>query len=104
MAVITKDGNGRVALTTTTNISGVILEEYLDGDRSSAKIRPTNTTAWISTVPGTGATIAAAELEAPKAILLQNGPKGGFTQGGIVANADADYLVSGNVRAVITTS
>ena len=101
MAIHTKDAAGRVALDNADNIVGVILETtILNG---SVKVRPTNTTAWINTAAGTG-TVDDVERNQPKLILLYNGPKGGFTQGGVINDTStvARYLVSENVRAVVT--
>ena len=97
MALKTKGADGMITLVAAEVISGVVLEDTIQGD---VKIRPTNTTAWICTDP------AVDDLEdvdpTERFILLHNGPKGGFTQGG--ALGAGTFLVSQNVFAVITNS
>ena len=98
MAYKVKGANGMVTLNVAESITGVVLEDTIQGD---VKIRPTNTTAWICTDPDVD------DLEdvdpTERFILLHNGPKGGFTQGGALATAAAQtFLVSQNVFAVIT--
>ena len=87
------------------------LIRFNDGDTTSTiqtdtdiRIRPTNTTATINTVAGTATTAVVRENErnAEKVILLQAGPKGGFTQN--VHLPQGHYFVSANVAAVITNA
>ena len=86
---------GTVSIVGNESITGVVLEDTIQTD---IKIRPTNTTAWIAT----DSAIAMFEDIEPteRFILLHNGPKGGFTQGG--ALGAGTYFVSQNVFAVIT--
>ena len=96
MAFKPKDANGRVAIVAGEIITGVALEREI---QNGVKVRPTNVTAVISTVAGTGSTVSDTERN-NSLILLQNGPKGGFTQTGNLAAGS--YWVNDVVRGVIT--
>ena len=102
MAVKEKNAMGRVTLADNEIITGVVLEKTI---QDGIKIRPTNTTATINIVPDTG-TVDDAERAGDKVILLHNGPKGGFTQSGFSLDGTTadpeDYLVSDNVKAILT--
>jgi len=107
--VIDADANGRVTLAADDIIVAVVLRNYLkmqgsaEDDPALAKVRPTNTTAWINVDRNASADAPSLEeLERPKVILLQNGPQGGFTQS---ARLEAgNHLVSDNVRSVIVSN
>ena len=91
----------RISLDADEVIVGVVLRTSLLN--SDVKVRPTNTTAWICTVAGTG-NVSDAEENAGKYILLHNGPHGGFSQGGAInyTSSAASYLVSDNIDSIIT--
>lgn len=102
MPFIAKNADGRVpiAATTGTLVIGVVLERSLPQNGGGAvRVRPTNTTATINVVAGTG-TVDQTEREAAKAILLHNGNNGGFTQE--VDLVAGTYLVSDNVAGIFT--
>ena len=84
------------AATLIVAVIGVVLERTI---ANGVKIRPTNTTATINVAAGSGA-ITDDERDAAKAILLHNGPKGGFTQQ--FKGGGGDHLVSDNIAALIT--
>lgn len=97
MALKSKDSNGRIQLVAAESILGVVLETSIL--ENTVRVRPTNTTATINIVAGTGA-VTQDERDASKLILLHNGPHGGFTQGG--ALGAGSYLVNDVVAALIT--
>lgn len=69
---------------------------YSVGQEEDVKVRPTNVTAVIATVPG------AEQIEGNGIILLHNGSNGGFTQNPYLATGI--YEVNAVVRAVITNT
>ena len=95
------DSEGRITLPDNANITGVVLRTTLFND-TNVKVRPTNTTAWIATVGGSAGAPSVGEIESGRYILLHSGPKGGFTQGGVIAATGSNFLVSDNVHAIIT--
>ena len=77
------------------SIIGIVLKKEIAG---GVKIRPTNVTATISSVPyNSGGTPTD-----PDYILLHNGPKGGFSQELVLGAVDQIYRVNDVIEAVIT--
>ena len=74
-------------------VTGVLLRRELEND-NSVKVRPTNVTATIGSVP---ATAGAGE---PDVIILHNGPAGGFNQK--VQLAPGTYAVNGVIQGILT--
>ena len=88
-------GNYGISIPLNHRIDGVVLRKTLPG--TDTKIRPTNTTAVLHIGTNINDTV--------EVILLQNGPKGGFSQlGSMHVDSTITFAsVNGVIEALITT-